>query len=479
MCVLLLTPDDDAADALCAALTRLGEISAHVSNSDQVDEACARLDPLVIVIDATAEGYLPVLDKAREVAWRRILLLLDPHTGARAQPLVPAIEKPFDASEIAALLGRERQLADADRRERTAQRQAREYALLVEASFEAIIGLCHDGTIVSWNPGAQQIYGYSAAEAMGRHVSLLDPEPSQTAGPPQLVHAIEARRRHKDGREVMVLLSRSRVETSDETQLSFAEVSLDVTARHELERELEHSKRLATIGRLSASMSHEINNPLTVVHASATWIRERAEHSNDPALQDAASDIEVAAERIAQFSEQVCGFARRNQTQVRAAPLGPTVDLALRMVKPRASERRVTVNCQAELTLEVPHDATRLAQVLINVLANAIDAAAEGGGNVVLRTHRDEQQLCIEVDDDGPGIAEEIRDQLFQPFSTTKPFGKGTGLGLALSRKILEDHRGSIELVAIPQGGTRAEIRLPNVAHKLAQPLNPKAQPHA
>jgi C4-dicarboxylate-specific signal transduction histidine kinase len=278
----------------------------------------------------------------------------------------------------------------------------------------------------------------------------------------------------------MVLLSRSRVEpTSSETRLGFAEVSLDITARRFLERELEHSKRLATIGRLSAAMSHEINNPLTVVRASSGWVREHAEQAGDSTLLEAATDIELAAARIAQFSEQVCGFARRNQAQVQNAPVQPTLEMAMRMVRPRASERKVDVKLVTQSAGDAPHDAPRLAQVLINLLANAIDAAAEGGRQVTVRAHQDANDVWVEIDDNGPGIAEEIRDQLFEPFSTTKPFGKGTGLGLALSRKIIEDHNGSIELTSLADGGTRAQIRVPRVSRDSKRPPREESSSHA
>ncbi|HTM46198.1 MAG TPA: ATP-binding protein [Polyangiaceae bacterium] len=481
MSILLVTGDDDAADALTAALGRIGEAYTWVKNEAEGVAECARRDPVVVVTDVALAGYVEFVESiARAVPWRRTFLLLEPPRPSAILPLVPVIEKPFDASEFAALLSRERQVAEADRRERKAQALARENALLVEASFEAIIGLAADGTVISWNPGAQQVYGYSAAEVVGEHVSLLEFDAAASAGPPTLAHAVEARRRRRDGREVLVLLSRSKVEpASSETRLAFAEVSLDITARRFLERELEHSKRLATIGRLSASMSHEINNPLTVVRASSGWVRERAELAEDATLLEAAKDIELAAARIAQFSEQVCGFARRNQAQVQNAPIQPTLEMALRMVRPRATEKKVEINLIAHNAGEVPHDAPRLAQVLINLLANAIDAAAEGGRQVTVRAQEDANYVCIEIDDNGPGIAEEIRDHLFQPFTTTKPFGKGTGLGLALSRKIMEDHRGTIDLNSLPSGGTRAQIKVPRTTHDSKRPAAQESSSHA
>jgi CheY-like chemotaxis protein len=138
------------------------------------------------------------------------------------------------------------------------------------------------------------------------------------------------------------------------------------------------------------------------------------------------------------------------------------------MVRPRASERGVTLNIDKGLDRRVPHDPPRLAQAVLNVLSNAVDAAAAGGKHVSLRIREEAGVVRIQVDDDGLGIAPEIAGSLFEPFSTTKPPGQGTGLGLAITHQILADHRGAVTLSAKDGGGTRAELILPT--------LDPQAQ---
>jgi two-component system NtrC family sensor kinase len=137
--------------------------------------------------------------------------------------------------------------------------------------------------------------------------------------------------------------------------------------------------------------------------------------------------------------------------------------MALRLAKPRAAERGVEVVLEPGADLRLPHDAARVSQALLNLVSNAIDASSEsGGGRVAVRVVADESFLRIQVDDDGPGLPEAVKQRLFEPFATTKPQGKGTGLGLAITRQIIDEHGGSVTLGPTPSGrGTRAEIALP------------------
>jgi C4-dicarboxylate-specific signal transduction histidine kinase len=232
--------------------------------------------------------------------------------------------------------------------------------------------------------------------------------------------------------------------------------------RHNLERELEHAERLAAIGRLAASMAHEINNPLAVIFATTTYVAEAAERIGDPDLLDCARDLELAGERIASFVQHVCGFARRERPQLVDVPLQAAVEVALRLVRPRAKDRNVQVVLEPSPALRAPHDPPRLAQAVLNLLANAIDAMAGRDGKVVIGLREEPGRAVIWVDDDGPGIHAAIADKLFQPFATTKPHGQGTGLGLALTRQILQDHGGAASLSPRSCGGTRAELHLPS-----------------
>ncbi len=459
MSILIVSPDADAARSLHSALGRRGERSRWLESA----EAALGDTPLVLVVDRAAPRFRQLIDDvARRTPWARIYEM--DAADARAEPDPGVLTKPFDAGELATLLVREHELAELDRRRAALEAEAGELALLVEASFEAIIGLGKDGSIRSWNRGAASIYGYAAAEMLGRPLDVL--EVSAGAATARFIEApeapVEAVRRRKDGEEVLVLLSLSPV--TNGTRFAFAETSLDITVRRKLERELEHEKRLSAIGRIAAGMAHEINNPLVVVRAANTYVAEIARDTGDELLIETVEDVRLAVDRISSFVNHVCGFARRDRPNLSDSSVRETMRMALRLAKPRAAEQRVDVTLEAGIDVRLAHDAARISQALLNLVANGIDAASEGQRHVVIRLLLDGSSARIQVDDDGPGIAESVRDRAFDPFTTTKPPGRGTGLGLAIARQIIDEHGGAVVLSPRPSArGTRAEIILPLV----------------
>lgn len=465
MSVLVVSADEEASRALCSALSRAGLVSSWSRTVGEAWRAVETRPPMVVVADTDVSDVTDFIETIREEQpWLRFYLMATPG-GIAPRMMAPLVPKPFDAAQLAELLAREIELAQVERGRRSLQAHADELALLVQASFEAIIGLGVDGTVLSWNRGAETLYGYMASEIIGRRIEILEPGGAVTErlvkGERQVTEVI---RRTKLGAEIVVHLSLSPVPTPRTTTLRFAEVSLDVTARRRLVRELEHAERLATIGRLAASMAHEINNSLAVIRVNTDYVVQAASEASHTELGSAAEDMHLAAERISGFVQHLCGFARRERSQLERAPIAETLALALRMVKPRAVERKVTLTLGDVPTLDLPQDPPRLAQAVVNVVANAIDAAVMGGGHVIITVRSDESDVLIEVDDDGPGLAEEIRSTLFEPFITTKPHGQGTGLGLAITAQIISDHGGSINLQNRPTGGARATIRLKALA---------------
>ncbi len=208
-------------------------------------------------------------------------------------------------------------------------------------------------------------------------------------------------------------------------------------------------------------MAHEINNPLAVVQSSASYVRDVADRLGDHELSACASDIELAADRISTFVQHVCGFARREQLVLSDEALDNAIEIALRLVRPRAKSRSVAIEVESTVSTPVPHDPPRIAQGLLNLLSNAIDASSGHGSRVTLRQITAEDRVIIQVDDTGQGIDPTIAERLFEPFATTKPPGEGTGLGLAITRRIMQDHGGDVTLVPLAAGGTRAELSLP------------------
>lgn len=464
MSILLLSGDHDASRSLCAALKRAGRNVESLSAFDPAFAAVVTRQPRVIVVDASVPRHADLLAEAkRRAPWVRTHVLVDPGES-RGPNGTSTILKPFDASEVAERLGRDVELAELERGRQNQEARAEGLSRLVEECLEAIVGLDTDGLVRSWNPGAETLYGYSAAEAIGRHISFLrlDADETREFSPEGKRQMVETTRRRKDGSHVLVLLSRTSLREAEGAFRS-VEVSLDITERRKLERELEHSERLAAIGRIAAGMAHEINNPLSVIQSCAVYFAEAAERAADPELAESAADMELAIERIRSFVQHVCGFARRGRPQLTDTPLQTAIEVATRMARPRALDAGVTLEVRVESSESVPNDSPRLAQAILNVLSNAIDAAKAGGRHVWLSVVPAPREVKICVEDDGPGVASELRGRVFEPFATTKPYGQGTGLGLAITRQIMQDHRGSAHLMAREGGGARAELILPKL----------------
>lgn len=460
MSVLVVTTDHEAARSLAGAHRRAGRPFSACAAVEDARAALERDGPLVLVVDAdVVDGEALCDDFRARHPWGRLFVMAGRDAVEAAGAVV--LRKPFDAAEVTDLLAQAETMAAMDERRRKLETRAEDLALLVEASFEAIVGLAPDGTVWSWNPGAAAVYGYRADEMTGRSIEVLEVEPGaglqRLAAPPR--HATEVRRKRADGSEAVVLLTVAPLRGGG----GYAEVSLDVTEKKRLEKALEHGERLAAIGKIAAAMAHEIANPLMTIRAANMRVALVAKKMGLTELAECAADAELAVDRIAGFVQNVRGFSRRERPVLTGLPLRDSVQMALKLVSPRARERDVLVELEPGEDAIVRHDPPRLGQVVMNLTANAIDAAAEGGKSVVVRVVPNDATVRIEIDDDGPGIAPEAAARLFEAFFTTKGAGQGTGLGLSIARQIVEDHGGHVLLGArpAPDKGTRALVVLP------------------
>jgi len=420
----------------------------------------------VAVVDSELSDHAQILNRIHHDApWCRCVLMDGSPEPRLVTPNTRVVNKPFDAAALAEQLVQEAELARLSKQERSLLSKTRDLAALVQSSFEAIVGLDADERVVLWNPGAESLYGFSECEMLGKLVTVLDSAPvtwpSMSDGEK---HVVQRRRRNRSGAELTVMVSRSRVGRSAwGSALAYTEVSLDVTAKVQLEKELEHSMRLAHLGRIAATMSHELNNPLSVVLSCADWLASRYATSECEDTREVTLDLEVASKRISSYVTQIIGFVRRDGSSRARASFATTLDCALRLVRARAAmaEVRITIHDQALADIIVSHDSGRLTHALVNLLSNAIDAAKQGGRTVDVSIHQHASCLEIVVEDDGPGIAPEIAAHLFEPFSTTKPHGEGTGLGLALTREVLREHGGTATLTNRNPRGAIATLSIP------------------
>lgn len=232
----------------------------------------------------------------------------------------------------------------------------------------------------------------------------------------------------------------------------------------QIQEEARRSERLAALGQLSAGLAHEIRNPLGVIKGSSEMLNKRLQGS-DPVTGELAGYISSEVNRLNTIVTRFLDFARPSQLQMKTEAVAPVVDRALKSAHDRWPDAQVQVERQYTPSLPpVPLDADMCEQVFTNLFLNAYEAMGEGGGKlkvtIAATNHDGRQGVEIEIQDTGPGIPLELREQIFNPFFTTKK--TGVGLGLSIVSKIVDDHRGWIHLCSEPGGGACFRVFLPS-----------------
>jgi Na+/proline symporter/signal transduction histidine kinase len=233
----------------------------------------------------------------------------------------------------------------------------------------------------------------------------------------------------------------------------------DLTDVETLEAELAHSDRLASVGRLAAGVAHEIGNPLTAIASLAQNLRAEVA---DPEVASSTDEILNQTRRITRIVRSLMNFSHGGIAELERQrfPVRDMLEDAINLVRLTHEGHQVTCTLSCPEELELQGDKQRLSQMLVNLCTNACDAS-QPGDRVEILAFAEQGAVNIEVRDRGLGIAEAHRAYLFEPFYTTKPAGQGTGLGLPIASKIVEEHHGSIQLESVPGSGTRVLVRLP------------------
>ena len=243
---------------------------------------------------------------------------------------------------------------------------------------------------------------------------------------------------------------------------------IDMTAERELQQRLLLAERMSAIGTLTASIIHEIKNPLTFV-----WNHLRSLKKSAAVLPpESAEMLEEAyegAERIRVISNEIGLLSHGGDgAEVETVNLKQVLDSAIRMAQPEIQHRASVVREYAEGQLYVRGSRTRVSQVFLNLVVNAAQAIEPGDhaqNTITIRARSTEKdRVCIEVQDTGPGIPPQLLRRIFDPFVTTKPAGRGTGLGLSICRRIVHSLEGTIEINSHPGQGTVVRVVLPKAA---------------
>ncbi|HUG37475.1 MAG TPA: ATP-binding protein [Candidatus Limnocylindrales bacterium] len=350
--------------------------------------------------------------------------------------------------------------------------EARAMALL-EAVSEAIVIVAPDGRIASVNAKTEELFGYPRGELVGQRVEMLLPERVR-AGHPQhrakylarpvarpMGRGLDLAGRRKDGREFSVEISLSHMQTTEGPQ-TLALIT-DITQRLAVDQATRQAERLAALGRLSAGIAHEINNPIGIITSRIeVMLLEAGEHALPLAVVEDLQVLHRNAMRVARIAQTFLSFARQSPAERAPVDLNRVVRETLELVERQIGKDGVRITTRLEATLpRLLGHANALSQVLLNLITNARDALP-GEGEIVIESSLragDPAHVALRVSDTGPGIAPEALSRIFDPFYTTKP--SGTGLGLSVSYGIVRDHNGTIDVQSTPGKGTTFILTFP------------------
>lgn len=381
------------------------------------------------------------------------------------------------------------------KRAEAALQTAKEYAeTLINSSLNLIISVDADRNIVEFNRAAEEAFGYSKAEVLGKPVDLLYADPSEGS----LVSSAiltdgrftgEIGNRRKNGEIFYSYLSASVVRDANGTIVGGMGISRDITERKRAEESLRESnrrlgealaelkatqqqvlqqERLRALGEMASGIAHDFNNALSPVVGFTEVLLDRPEYlDNKEKVTRYLRMVNTSAQDAANVVRRLREFYRNRDEEelLLAINLNELVEQVTMLTQPRwkdqALARGVTIHVETDLqnVACVTGNESELREVLTNLILNASDALA-AGGTITLRTRSDGTHVVLEVTDTGVGMTAEVRQRCLEPFFTTK--GKrGTGLGLAMVYGIIRRHQGTLSIESEPGRGTTVTMRLP------------------
>ena len=379
---------------------------------------------------------------------------------------------------------------------RLAEIERLKLAAIVESSDDAITSADLDGIVTSWNKGAEQMFGYTADEMVGHSGSVLVPEGDMTDSSTRIAAVVEmgegrfeVTRRRKDGALIDIAVTMSAVRNNEGEVVGVAAIAQDITDRRRLEQEREEftrelevrNERLLELDRLKdefvALVSHELRTPLTSIRGYLELVLDGEAGEVTDEQRQFLGVVERNANRLLELVGDLLFLAQieagKLSLEVGAVDLAAVAAESVETARPLAEDKEITLTLATSPLQLLAGDRARLAQLLDNLVSNAIKFTPEGG-RVDVRASSSRGNAILEVRDTGMGIPAEEQEHVFERFfrttRATEQAIQGTGLGLAISKAIVHAHGGRITLASSDGEGATFRVTIPIRA---VQPVAP------
>ncbi|MFC1670170.1 PAS domain S-box protein [Spirochaetota bacterium] len=408
-----------------------------------------------------------------------------------------------------------RDVTEREKAEEAIKKNEKRYRSIIENSFDGIVLNDEQGFIIEWNKSQERITGLKREDVMGRFVwdvqfGMLDEDMSNPEvykrnvkkknrvvedGDTSWVGQMQQNHiRHPDG-TIRILQTMPFMVTTEKGSM-IGSIVRDVTEKVHMEEMVIQSEKMVSVGGLAAGMAHEINNPLAGILQNAQVARNRLSgdmEKNRAAAEELGIDFETISKymdkrgitdllnaimesvnRAAKIVENMLSFSRKGESIQSNFDIGDLLDLTVELANSDYDLKKKYDFKQIEIIREYDQnmpsvlcEGSKLQQVFLNILKNGAEAMSDRQDKskkafFKFRTKRDGNIAQIEIEDNGPGMPEDVRKRIFEPFYTTKPVGLGIGLGLSVSYFIItENHKGEISVESTPGKGSKFIIRLP------------------
>jgi two-component system sensor histidine kinase HydH len=395
--------------------------------------------PLTLVVELSLEGYQQAVQKQiLQIALLSLILLLVGGGGLLSLVLIQNYK------------GSQRRLKNIHSFTDT----------LVASLPLGLIAITEEGRIRTCNRSAAQMLNLEADASLGLELAeVLDRKilDNLKLHQQEIIHRWETETTIESGKEKHLLFTRVKIDNDDERPGGFMLLVQDLSQIRDLEDQLQRAERDAAVGRMAAGVAHELRNPLSSVKGLTLLLKSR--FKDDLSTQQTADLMVEQVERLDRSISELLDYAQPGLITKKTLQVDELLAKAVMLVRTDTETHCITVEEDLGCgTMTMAGDKDKLTQVFLNLFLNGIQAM-EQGGRLIVSSRCSGGEIIVEISDSGCGIPSEIVEKVFEPYFTTKQ--DGTGLGLAMSARIIQDHNGTISLESRVKQGTTVTVRLP------------------